>query len=206
MRPTDEDDPQAGSADDSLADGLEPTTEGGFSSSTDPYGDTYDEDDDYGDDDYDEDDDDGYDEDDSYGDDGADEGDTYGDGDATTWPGGEGDDDTTALDEDEDGGLDPGVPEGGGLDPVAHDADPLEGIGYILDEIGDALFGEDDDEAAASLFDTDPADATTDTDLDLTGDGVVDRADLHEARSVFDFHVSETDHHPHPDDGGLFEG
>jgi hypothetical protein len=201
MRPTDEDDPQPGSADDSLADGLDETTEGGFSSSSDPYGDT-DDDDDYGDDGYVEDDDDGYDEDDSY-DDGGDDGDTYGDGDSTTFPGDDEDDDTIDVDSDDDGGLDPGVPPEGELDPVAHDASPLEGIGFLLDEIGDALFGEDDDDASVQLFD-DPADATTDTDLDLTGDGVVDRADLHEARSLLDFKVAEGDHHPH--DGGLFDG
>jgi hypothetical protein len=205
MRPTDQDDPQPGSADDSLADGLDETIQGGFSSSTDPYGDNYDGDDyDEDDDDYDEDeDDDGYDEDDSYG---EDDGDSYGDGDSTTWPGDDPDDDVTVADEGDGGGLDPDIPESGELDPVAHDASPLEGVGFILDEIGDALFGEDDDEAATSLFDTDPADAATDTDLDLTGDGVVDRADLHEARSVFDFRVAESDHHDHTHDGGLFDG
>jgi hypothetical protein len=203
MRPTDQDDPQPGSADDSLADGLDEIAEGGFSSGTDPYGDTDYEDDDY-EDDYGEDDDDGYDEDDAYG--GEDGDGDYGDGDGTTWPGGDEDDDTIDVDADDDGQLAPGVPGEGELDPVAHDASPLEGIGFILDEIGDALFGEDDEEASASLFDTDPVDAATDTDLDLTGDGVVDRADLHEARSVFDFRVAEGDHHPHPDDGNLFDG
>jgi hypothetical protein len=203
MRPTDDDDPQPGSADDSLADGLDESIEGGFASSTDPYGDTddYDYDDDY---DEDEDEDDGYDEDDSYADD-TDAGDSYGDGDSTTLPGGAQDGDSSVVDGD-DGALEPGAPDGGELDPVAHDASPLEGIGFILDEIGDALFGEDDDEAAGSLFDTDPADAATDTDLDLTGDGVVDRADLHEARSVFDFRVAEGDHHDHGHDGSLFDG
>ena len=67
--------------------------------------------------------------------------------------------------------------------------------------IEDELFGEDD-EAAAGPFDTDPVDLETDTDLDLTGDGVVDRADLHEAGSALDFDVSGGHpSHGHHDDG-----
>ena len=67
-------------------------------------------------------------------------------------------------------------------DLVAQDGSPLEGIGFLLDEVREALFG-DDDAAAASPFDTDPVDLETETDLDLTGDGLVDSADLHEAAS-----------------------
>ncbi len=84
---------------------------------------------------------------------------------------------------------------------MAQDNSPLEGIGFLIDEVREALFG-DEDAAAASPFDTDPVDLETDTDLDLTGDGVVDRADLHEAASSFDFGVSGGGHgHGHHDDG-----
>jgi hypothetical protein len=67
--------------------------------------------------------------------------------------------------------------------------------------VREALFGEDD-AAAASPFDTDPGDVGTDTDLDLTGDGLVDRDDLNEAASSLDFDVSGGHHgHGHHDDG-----
>ena len=89
----------------------------------------------------------------------------------------------------------------GDEDLLAQDNSPLEGIGFLIDEVREALFGEDD-AAAASPFDTDPGDIGTDTDLDLTGDGLVDRADLHEAASSLDFDVSGGPHgHGHHDDG-----
>jgi hypothetical protein len=194
MRPHDDDDPAAGTADESLADGLGPTREeGGFSTSTDPYGDSYD-DGGYGDT-YDEDDDDlGEDDgvDDTYGTDSS-----YGDG--SDDPDDTEVDDGPITDDTDDSVLVPDEP-GAGDDfaETAHAGSPFEGIGFLLDEIGDALFGGDEDDVVAnSPFDTDPADALSDSDLDLTGDGVVDRADLHEARSVFDFRVDGDHHHGH---------
>ncbi len=86
------------------------------------------------------------------------------------------------------------------VDLVAQDNSPLEGIGFLIDEVREALFGGDDP-AAASPFDTDPVDLETETDLDLTGDGVVDRADLHEAASSFDFEVGGGHGHGHHGDG-----
>ncbi|HEX6568300.1 MAG TPA: hypothetical protein VF015_04015, partial [Acidimicrobiales bacterium] len=89
----------------------------------------------------------------------------------------------------------------GGADGVdetgpAHDASPLEGVGYLVDQVHDALFGDDDEASAAfeadpltAAFETDPADLASDTDLDLTGDGVVNHADLLEAEHPLDFHV-----------------
>ena len=88
---------------------------------------------------------------------------------------------------------------------MAQDDSPLEGIGYLLDEVREALFG-DDDAAAASPFDTDPVDLETETDLDLTGDGMVDRADLHEAASSLDFRVGDGHHgHGGHDDDGVMD-
>ena len=67
---------------------------------------------------------------------------------------------------------------------MAQDNSPLEGIGFLIDEVREALFGEDDAGAPPARSTPIPVDLGTDTDLDLTGDGVVDRADLHEAGLV----------------------
>jgi hypothetical protein len=193
----------------SLADGLGETDSGGYESSGDPYGDVDFDDDAYGDDGtdgtYGEDgtSDDGTDEGSAGGDGSYDDDGTYGDGDgqATT------DDEVVDVDDEADD-VDVTVDDGPPTDDeafVAQDASPLEGIGFLLDEVREALFG-DDDAAAASPFDTDPVDLETDTDLDLTGDGVVDRADLHEAASSFDFGVSGSGHHGHHHDDGVMDG
>jgi hypothetical protein len=214
MRENDDDAPGQGAPGD-LADGLGETAEPG-SSSTDPYGDepddpdgdTYD-DDAYDDDSYD----DSY-EDDAYEDDAYGEEAPYGDTPDGSGDGSYGDGDTTDAGDvvaedatDLPGDDDPlGDSDGGGLDvdePTdfgPEDADPLEGIGFLLDELRDAVFGDEDDASVAPLDADvfDPADLASDTDLDLTGDGVVDRADLHEAASPFDFGV---DHHGGHDAG-----
>jgi len=186
MRPTDEDTPDRGDSD-SLADGV-----GEVASSTDPFGDEL------SDDDFDDEFDDDLDIDDTYREDTYGDGDTFGDGsgepDSSVDVGADetGSDDGTVLDTDDQ------LPE---LELVGHENSPFESVGHLLDEIGDALFGEDgdgDDEAlaaAASPFDADPVDLASDEDLDLTGDGVVDQADLHEATSVFDFGVAGGHHH-----------
>jgi hypothetical protein len=76
---------------------------------------------------------------------------------------------------------------------LAESSSPLEGIGYVLDELHGALFGDDEadaaDEAVNAALSHDLADLETDTDLDLSGDGVVDPDDLDEAGSPFDFGV-----------------
>lgn len=99
------------------------------------------------------------------------------------------DDDTTILDSDD------ALPTGSGdLELEGHENDPLEGVGYLIDELQDVLLGEDDPVAGLagpSPFDADPVDVASDTDLDLTGDGVIDGHDLDEAQSVFDFDVSD---------------
>jgi hypothetical protein len=105
-------------------------------------------------------------------------------------------DDTGAADEtdaDPGRGGDEDTTTGEGVegDLLAESGSPLEGIGYLLDELHGALFGDEDDlaaqdEAVVAAFDADPADIETDRDLDLDGDGVVD---LHEAQSPFDFGV-----------------
>lgn len=204
MRENDDDSPDQGDGG-SLADGIGETAgPGDQSSTTEPYGDS-DFDDSYGDDGY---------ADDGYGDDGYgdDAGPTTDDDDViildepddTGSPSdnggyGEGDgdggvviyeeDDTVDDAGDGDGPVSDG-PDGSfdDSDLLAQDASPLEGIGYLIDEVRDALFGEDD-EASSAAFDPDPADLESDTDLDLTGDGVVDTADLHEAGHVLDFDV-----------------
>ena len=191
----------------SLVDGLGETAEpGAYESSGDPYGETDFGDDTYGDDTSGDDDsygddtsgdDDSYGTDDSYGDDDAYDTDgTYGDGDGSS-----SEDDTDATVDDVDTTVvDDDSTTVGDEDLLAQDNSPLEGIGFLIEEVRDALFG--DDEAAAGPFDTDPVDLETDTDLDLTGDGVIDRADLHEAASSFDFDVSTgAPHHGHHDDG-----
>jgi hypothetical protein len=193
----DNDDDAAGQVTDgTLAEGLGETAQPGSSSTTDTYGD------DSYDDSYDED---------VYGDDTSGTG-TGAEADSTvpddgglddTLPddGGFGDGDTvddevvddgTVADDSDGSGAGLDVEDGGaGVlddDLLPQDASPLEGVGFILDELRDALLGEDD--AAASLA-PDPAELATDTDLDLNGDGLVDTADLHEAESPFDFDVDD---------------
>jgi hypothetical protein len=189
MRENDDDDAPAAGPQGSLADGLGETAEPGeYESSGDPYGET-----DFGDDGYGAD---SYGTDDTSGTDG-----TFGDGDGSA----DEDDRDAEADRDADDDVDATAADDGstlgGDDLLAQDNSPLEGIGFLIDEVREALFGEDD-AAAASPFDTDPGDIGTDTDLDLTGDGLVDRADLHEAASSLDFDVSEGHHgHGHHDDG-----
>jgi hypothetical protein len=180
MRETDDDSGGPSTPVGDLADGLGETSAPG-PSGTDPYGDAY------GDE--------------SYGDDGYGDG-TYGDG---TYGDGtdDGTDDDVLIEDETDTDVDdttaPGEGDDGGLDITATDpepegADPLEGIGFLLDELQDALFGEDDvdplaaaeAEAAELEAALDPADVPTDTDLDFNGDGVVDEADLHDVVSQFD--------------------
>jgi hypothetical protein len=183
MRDNDDDSGDPGTPVGDLADGLGETSEPG-PSGVDPYGD-----DTYGDDTY---------GDDSYGDGDVDDGQgdgTYGDGDDT------GDDvlieDETDVDVDdttatsEDGGDDLDI---AATDPEPESAEPVEGIGFLLDELHDALFGEDDVDPLATLAAEaeaeaalDPGDVPTDTDLDFNGDGVADADDLHDVMSQFDF-------------------
>ena len=103
-------------------------------------------------------------------------------------------DDTGQVDEVDPGAGDDADTTAGADDGIlAESSSPLEGIGYILDELHSALFGEDEaaaaDEAVNAALSQDPVDLETETDLDLTGDGVVDPDDLHEAGSPFDFGV-----------------
>ncbi|HEX6424032.1 MAG TPA: hypothetical protein VFZ79_11170 [Acidimicrobiales bacterium] len=185
------DDVTSGTSGGSLAEGLGETAEpGGGSSASGPFGDGG-VDDSYGDstgsqvdDSYD----------DAYGD--ATDGDAgggFGDGDvadtdATLDPTGSDVTDGVGDGSPGDAGLD-------GLDVPSQGASPIEGIGYIIDQVREALFGSDDD-AAGSVLDADalasvrgaePADLATEADLDLTGDGVVDHGDLLEAEQPFDF-------------------
>jgi hypothetical protein len=176
-----DDDPQGGEAQGSLADGLGQTP-GETPPATDTYGDDSIDDGAFGD--------------------GADDGDTTGDAD-TTGP-------TDTVDGADVGGdLDPDVaelpddPSGDHESALAQDASPLEGIGFLLDELHDALFG--DDEGAASGLAPDPAELTSGTDLDLTGDGVVDGADLHEAEEPFDFGVDGHHDGASGHDGGVID-
>ena len=188
------DDVTSGTSGGSLAEGLGETAEPGGGSSSGPFG-GGDVDDSYGDST-------GSQVDDSYDDDTHDD-DTYGDAD-----GGFGDGDLTDVDTDTDSTLDPaddvtgdlgddGLGDAGldGVDLPSQDASPIEGVGYLIDQVREALFGPDDD-AAGSVLDadplapglgTEPADLATETDLDLTGDGVVDHGDLLEAEQPFDF-------------------
>lgn len=152
------------------ADGLGGATGAGGYSSSEPFGDAS-FDDSYGDD--------------SYGDD------AYGDG----ADGGTDDGDTSTLPADDDGGYGDGEGDvvydedaeagdagGGGLDDsdlLAQQSSPLEGLGYLIDEVRDALFGDDDGDAAAvdpagdsgeGAFDADGlhgVDPATDLDADL---------------------------------------
>ena len=80
-------------------------------------------------------------------------------------------------------------------DPAPAGDDPLASL-----EGGEAL--------SAFEFEADYV-PDTDSDWDVTGDGVVDGADLHEAAtSVHDFHVDGDDvhDHAHHHDGGFFDG
>jgi hypothetical protein len=117
MRPTDDDSPDQSADGASLADGMGETAEHGEDSSDDEWSDsTYDE---------------TYDE--------TDEDTSYGEG---------------AIEDESDGDISdsddddvPVVPEDEVVEPidlVAHDASPLEGLGFLLDQIGDALIGDDD--------------------------------------------------------------
>jgi hypothetical protein len=203
MRENDDDAPAAGPQG-SLADGLGETAEPGeYESSGDPYGETDFGDDNYGEDSYGADDTDGED---SYGtDDTSGTDGTFGDGDGSADDDDDENDGDADADRDADEDLGATATDDGSIlsgdDLLAQDNSPLEGIGFLIDEVREALFGEDD-AAAASPFDTDPGDIGTDTDLDLTGDGLVDRADLHEAASSLDFDVSDGHHgHGHHDDG-----
>lgn len=87
-----------------------------------------------------------------------------------------------------------------------------------LGDVGESLI--DPGEAGEKEVFLEPRDSYTDTGLDLNGDGIVDRADLHEfAHEVFDLGVhggdavigDAIDHdvsvvsHDHHDDG-LFDG
>jgi len=191
------DDVTSGTSGGSLAEGLGETAEpGGGSSTGGPFGDGG-VDDSSGDstgsqvdDSYD----------DSYGDGTYGNDDTYGDTD-----GGFGDGDLTDTDatvdpagDDVTGGLgDDGLGDAAldGVDLPSQDASPIEGIGYLIDQVREALLGPDDD-AAASALDANPlaqglgaesADLAIETDLDLTGGGVVDHGDLLEAEQPFDF-------------------
>ena len=179
MRPEDDASDSSAAADTSLADGLGETVEPGDDvSSTDPYGDEW-PDDSYGDTE-DEDDDGGY-------------SDTYGDGDGSTTVEPETDDTGIFGPDDEPDTLPTEDDASVDLDIESHDASPLEGVGYLLDQVRDALLG-DDEGTGSSPFDADPGDLASDSDLDLTGDGLVDGADLHEAGHVLDFGVE--DGHP----------
>lgn len=108
-------------------------------------------------------------------------------GDVTVEPSDDAADDGTSLD---DGDL------------LSEDASPLEGIGYLLEQVRDALLGDGDEDGSAA-FDADPADLASDSDLDLSGDGVVGGADLHEAASSLDLEVDEG--HAAGADGGVFD-
>ena len=102
-------------------------------------------------------------------------------------------DDTGQVDEADPGAGDDADTTAADEGILAESSSPLEGIGYILDELHSALFGEDEaaaaDEAVNTALSQHPVELETDTDLDLTGDGVVDPDDLHEAGSPFDFGV-----------------
>ncbi|HEX8804541.1 MAG TPA: hypothetical protein VF743_10115 [Acidimicrobiales bacterium] len=75
-----------------------------------------------------------------------------------------------------------------------------------VDDVDTGLDGSD----PPSPFDMEPGDIVTDTDLDVTGDGVIDGADFHEAATaIFDFGVDHHDdaqgalHHHHVDHDGF---
>ena len=98
-----------------------------------------------------------------------------------------------------------GSPDGGdgtGFDEAFASEDPsfLQDDASSLDEFGDSA----GDDMSAFEFDTDYV-PDTDTDWDITGDGVVDHHDLHEAvTGLHDFHVDDTDSHGHAQNEGFF--
>lgn len=105
-------------------------------------------------------------------------------------------------------------PSGSGTDDDAFgtgwSTDP-DDASYVADDqalADDEALGLQQDELSAFEFDTEYV-PDTDTDWDITGDGVIDGADLHEAAtSVSDFHVDPADaheHHHHHDGGGFFD-
>jgi hypothetical protein len=92
-----------------------------------------------------------------------------------------------------------------GSDEGDGQGDDEYGTGSSEDELAaDSSATELSADAAAdgNLYDVDPGDVASDTDLDLTGDGLVDGADFHEAvTGFFDFGVDETaGHDPTADD------
>ncbi|HEY8526186.1 MAG TPA: hypothetical protein VIL48_14545 [Acidimicrobiales bacterium] len=87
-----------------------------------------------------------------------------------------------------------------------------EGFGDHLDHVAFGGFGdthgvdavERGEAGGLSAFGFEP-DHVPDTDLDLTGDGVVDDSDFHEASTAFsDFHVDPADSHGHAQNEGFF--
>jgi hypothetical protein len=118
---------------------------------------------------------------------------TYGDGETVTGelPGDTGGD-TAGVDE---SATEDESPFDGAV--LAHDGSPPDGVDVLTDDVREARFGEDD-AAGAGPLDTDAVDLEIATDLDLTGDGIVDPPDPHEAAPAFDFGVSDGGHH----DGG----
>ena len=92
--------------------------------------------------------------------------------------------------------------DGTGFDEAFASEDPsfLQDDSGGFDEFGDSA----GDELSAFEFESDYV-ADTDTDWDITGDGVVDHHDLHEAVSGFhDFHVDDSDSHGHAQNEGFF--
>jgi hypothetical protein len=102
-----------------------------------------------------------------------------------------------------------GSPEGDGtgFDEAFASQDPsflqgdasVDGFGES-GELGDSAGGE------MSAFEFEPDYVPdTDTDWDITGDGVVDHHDAHEAMTGFsDFHVDDADSHGHAQNEGFF--
>jgi hypothetical protein len=93
--------------------------------------------------------------------------------------------------------------DGSGFDEAFASEDPS----FLQDGTSDGSDGFDDvggDELSAFEFDSDYV-PDTDTDWDITGDGVVDHHDFHEAVSGFhDFHVEDADSHGHAQNEGFF--
>src|SRR5690606_29348427 len=106
------------------------------------------------------------------------------------------------------GSVLPDEPTGGLGDPVgdrlAQGASPLEGIGFLLEELREAVFG-DDGAGAASALSPDTADPASGADLELLGDGAADGADLHEAESPFDLDVDGLHDGLSGHDGGVID-
>ncbi len=98
----------------------------------------------------------------------------------------------------------------GSADGGYDDSNPFDEPSFLQDETGTDLGGFDDPadagggELSAFEFDSDYV-PDTDTDWDLTGDGVVDHHDAHEALTGFhDFHVDPEDSHGHAPNEGFF--